>query len=102
MSDVIAGLDLNRLNRIAGHMEDKYLATGKLPCAVTLVAREGRIVWQQAQGLMDVERGKPAQLDTLFRIYSMTKPITSKSIEMQGLAVRWNEWAYFGKTTPVF
>src|SRR5690606_1104121 len=40
MSDVIAGLDLNRLNRIAGHMEDKYLATGKLPCAVTLVARE--------------------------------------------------------------
>lgn len=77
MSDVIAGLDLNRLNRIAGHMEDKYLATGKLPCAVTLVAREGRIVWQQAQGLMDVERGKPAQLDTLFRIYSMTKPITS-------------------------
>src|SRR5690606_16371101 len=42
-SDVVAGLDPSRLNRIAGHMEDKYLATGKLPCAVPLVGREGRI-----------------------------------------------------------
>src|SRR5690606_36996418 len=79
MSDsrIVAGMDVQRLARIGEHMQDKYLTPGKLPCAVTLVAREGRIVWQQAQGLMDVERGKPAQLDTLFRIYSMTKPITS-------------------------
>ena len=76
-SPTIAGMDLQRLNRIADHMESNYLAPGKLPCAVTLVARHGQVVWQRAQGLMDVERAHPAALDTLFRIYSMTKPVTS-------------------------
>lgn len=79
MSDsaVIAGMDTRRLHRIADHLEDNYLSPGKLPCASTLVARHGQIVWQRAQGLRDVERGKPVSKDTLFRIYSMTKPITS-------------------------
>ena len=79
MSDVslVAGMDLHRLNRIADHLENNYLKPGKLPCAATLVARRGQVVWQQSQGLMDVERGKPATQDTLYRIYSMTKPITS-------------------------
>src|SRR5690606_23709711 len=63
--------------RIADHLENNYLNPGKLPCAATLVARRGQIVWQQAQGLMDVERARPATSDTLFRIYSMTKPVTS-------------------------
>lgn len=80
MSEVVAGLDLNRLGRIAEHLEQHYLSPGKLPCAITLVARQGQVVWQQAQGLMDVERGKPATADTLFRIYSMTKPITSVAL----------------------
>lgn len=80
MSEVVAGLDLERLSHIAEHLEHEYLAPGKLPCAVTLVARHGQLVWQQAQGLADVERGIPASTDTLFRIYSMTKPITSVAL----------------------
>lgn len=82
MSDsaVSAGMDTYRLHRIADHLEEKYLRPGKLPCASTLVARHGQIVWQQSQGLMDVERGIPASADTLYRIYSMTKPITSVAL----------------------
>src|SRR5690606_21443427 len=76
-SSLIAGMDLHQLDRIADHLETNYLKPGKLPCTATLVARRGQVVWQQAQGLMDVERGIPAATDTLFRIYSMTKPITS-------------------------
>lgn len=74
---VVAGLSLDRLERIAHHLDTKYLQTGKLPCAVTLVARHGQVVWNRAQGLMDMERNKPARTDTVFRIYSMTKPVTS-------------------------
>ena len=76
-SPLLAGMDVQRLGRIADHLENNYLNPGKLPCAATLVARRGQIVWQQAQGLMDVERARPATSDTLFRIYSMTKPVTS-------------------------
>lgn len=73
----IAGLDLRRLDAIEQFIERDYLQPGRLPGSVTLVARRGEIAWVRAQGLMDVERGTPMQRDTLFRIYSMTKPITS-------------------------
>jgi len=76
-SDSVAGLSLSRLDRITRHFNENYIELGKLPCAVVLVARHGKIIWTSAQGLMDVERNKPAQRDTLFRIYSMTKPLTS-------------------------
>lgn len=74
---IVAGLSLDRLENISRHLDENYIRPGKLPGAVTLVARKGEIAWVKAQGLMDVERGKPAQRDTLFRIYSMTKPVTS-------------------------
>lgn len=79
-SSVIAGIDTRRLRSIADHLENSYLSPGKLPCASTLVARRGQIVWQQSQGLMDVERGISATDDTLYRIYSMTKPVTSVAL----------------------
>jgi CubicO group peptidase (beta-lactamase class C family) len=76
-SVVIAGMCTDRLSRIATHIDQAYIQPGKLPGALTLVARHGKICWLHAQGQMDVERNKPIQRDTLFRIYSMTKPITS-------------------------
>lgn len=75
--NIIAGLSLDRLERITRHLDENYIRPGKLPCAVTLVARHGKVVWTNAQGLMDVERNKLAQRDTIFRVYSMTKPVTS-------------------------
>src|SRR5690554_4121518 len=76
-SNVVAGLSLTRLESISRHLEERYVRPGKFPGAVTLVARRGEIAWVNAQGLMDVERNKPARRDTVFRIYSMTKPVTS-------------------------
>lgn len=76
-SPLIAGLDTGKLARLDSFLEERYIQPGKLPCAVTLVARRGEIAHFSALGLMDVERNKPARRDTLFRIYSMTKPVTS-------------------------
>ncbi|WP_152207823.1 serine hydrolase domain-containing protein [Marinobacter changyiensis] len=76
-TDQIAGLSLAQLDHINAHLERRYIEPGKLPGTLTLVARRGEIACVKAQGLMDVERGKAVSRDTIFRIYSMTKPITS-------------------------
>ncbi|MCK7543933.1 beta-lactamase family protein [Marinobacter bryozoorum] len=76
-SNVVAGLSLDRLENISRHLEERYISAGRFPGAVTLVARRGEVAWVKAQGLMDIERNKPARRDTVFRIYSMTKPVTS-------------------------
>ncbi|OEY67289.1 serine hydrolase domain-containing protein [Marinobacter sp. X15-166B] len=71
------GLAAEQLHNIETHLNKRYIQPGKLPGALTLVARRGQIAYVHAQGLMDVERNKPVRRDTLFRIYSMTKPVTS-------------------------
>jgi CubicO group peptidase (beta-lactamase class C family) len=54
----------------------KYIDTQKVPNLVTLVARHGKIVHYEAQGYMDLESKTPVQKDTIFRLWSNTKPIT--------------------------
>lgn len=76
-SKPVAGLAPDKLANIEQHLDRCYIQPGKLPGALTLVARRGEIACVKAQGLMDVERNKPVCRDTVFRIYSMTKPITS-------------------------
>ena len=75
------GLSSERLERIGTavqrSMDDKRIAG-----AVTLVARHGKVVWFKAQGMADREVGKPMRTDSLFRICSMTKPITSVAVMM--------------------
>lgn len=73
----LAGLSLDRLSTIESHIDRHYIQPGKLPGTLTLVAQRGEIAYIKAQGLMDVERNKAMCRDTIFRIYSMTKPITS-------------------------
>jgi CubicO group peptidase (beta-lactamase class C family) len=77
-----SGLSGPRLQHIDRFIQQKYLDTGKLPCALTLVERNGQIAHSSALGLMDVERNRPLQQDTIFRIYSMTKPLTSLALMM--------------------
>ncbi len=77
-----SGLSPDRLKRIDRFFQETYVDTGKLPGAVTLVARHGEIAHFGAVGMADVERGTPLATDTLFRIYSMTKPITSVAFMM--------------------
>jgi len=77
-----AGLSGPRLQHIDRFLQQKYLDTGKLPCALTLVERNGQVAHFSALGSMDVERNRPLQEDTIFRIYSMTKPLTSLALMM--------------------
>lgn len=76
------GFDAARLARIDAFFADRYLAPGKLPCAMTLVARGGEVAHWGVQGFADLERGAPLAEDTVFRIYSMTKPVTSVALMM--------------------
>ena len=77
-----AGLSGPRLQYIDRFLQQKYLDTGKLPCALTLVERNGEVAHLSTLGRMDVERNRPLQEDTIFRIYSMTKPLTSLALMM--------------------
>jgi CubicO group peptidase (beta-lactamase class C family) len=70
------GFSPSRLTRIRTVMQS-YVDKGKLPGAVTLIARRGQVVHAECFGMRDIEARKPMQLDTLFPIYSMTKPITA-------------------------
>jgi CubicO group peptidase (beta-lactamase class C family) len=66
-----------RLERITEHFDKKYVATGKIAgCQITVV-RGGHVAYYRSLGLMDRERERPTADDTIFRIYSMTKPIAS-------------------------
>jgi len=88
MSAAPASLAPDRLQYLDRFLEQRYLDSARLPCAVTLVEHRGEIAHFSAQGHMDVERKRRVDKDTIFRIYSMTKPITSIAFMMlveQGL-----------------
>ena len=78
-SDV--GFDASRLARIDTHFK-RYVDDGRLPGYLVAVARAGQIVHLSTYGQRDKESGAPVELDTLWRIYSMTKPITSVAAMM--------------------
>lgn len=75
------GLCPERLARVDAWRE-KWVSSGKLPFGITAVMRKGEVVHAGVSGMADVERGVPASLDTIVRIYSMTKPLTSVAIMM--------------------
>ena len=76
------GLSSEGLRRIDHHLVSRYIEPGKIAGALTLVARRGEVAWLSPLGLMDRARKKPMRADTIFRIYSMTKPITSVALMM--------------------
>lgn len=75
------GLSPARLDRLNEAIET-LITDKRIPGAVTLIARNGKIAHFKAQGMMDVEAGQTMRPDALFRIYSMTKPIVSVAIMM--------------------
>jgi CubicO group peptidase (beta-lactamase class C family) len=70
------GFDPERLSRI-DHRMSRYVDEGLLPGWLVTVSRRGKIVHLSTYGQRDLEAGLPVELDTRWRIYSMTKPITS-------------------------
>jgi CubicO group peptidase (beta-lactamase class C family) len=75
------GLSSERLALIGTKLEAD-IAAGKIPGAVVLVARKGKIAYFEAFGMQDKEAGIPLKRDSLFRIYSMTKPFASVAAMM--------------------
>ncbi len=76
------GLSSTRLHRLDAFLSERYIDTGRLPCAHVLVHRRGKTVHETVLGQADRERGVPLRADNLHRIYSMTKPITSVAFMM--------------------
>ena len=75
------GLSAERLARIDDHFRH-YVDDGRLPGYTVAVARYGQVAYLATYGMRDVENAKPTTLDTIYRIYSMTKPITSLALMM--------------------
>jgi CubicO group peptidase (beta-lactamase class C family) len=75
------GLSSERLKRI-GEAVQRHIDAGNVSGAVTLVARKGRIAHFEARGMMDLESKKPMPKDGLFRLASMSKPITGVAVMM--------------------
>ncbi len=75
------GFSPERLVRIHESIQ-RHIDAAEISGAVTLVARRGRIAHFEAHGLMDLESKKPMQKDAIFRLASMSKPVTSVAVLM--------------------
>ncbi len=73
------GVSAERLEEIAPALQN-YVDKGQLPGFLTVIARKGKIAHFQTIGMRDVENKKPVEDNTIFRIYSMSKPITSVAV----------------------
>jgi CubicO group peptidase (beta-lactamase class C family) len=76
------GFSASRLARMDDVMKRRYVDSGQLPGVLTMVYRRGKLVHTGMSGQMDLERGKPMREDAIFRIYSMSKPITAVALMM--------------------
>ena len=74
------GFDPARLERIDTFIKERYLDTGRFPGFSLLISRRGQVAHVSTQGHRNVETGAPMTADTIVRIYSMTKPITSVAL----------------------
>jgi CubicO group peptidase (beta-lactamase class C family) len=106
------GLSAERLGRIETLLRDRYVVTGALPGGHVEVWRRGVRAYSAMVGKMDIARNKPLREDAIYRIYSMTKPITGLALLMlaeQGLVdlndevatyiPQWKNLAVFGGGT---
>jgi CubicO group peptidase (beta-lactamase class C family) len=90
-----AGFDASRLDRITEHLRRSYIEPRKIAGCQTLVARHGHVAYFSSLGDADRERRKPVASDTIFRLFSMTKPITSVAL------MTLYERGYFQLNDPV-
>ena len=88
------GVSAERLERVRPVLQG-YVDDGHLPGFLTVVARRGKIVHFETIGMGDIENNKPVEADTIYRIHSMSKPITSVAVMML------YEEGHFQLDTPV-
>ena len=80
LDPIAAGFDPERLLRISEHVRRNYIDPGKIAGCQTLVARHGTVAYFESLGFADLESAAPLRDDAIFRLYSMTKPITSVAL----------------------
>jgi CubicO group peptidase (beta-lactamase class C family) len=80
VNPVGAGLDERRLERITEHLQHRYIDAGRIAGCQVAVARHGHVGYFRSFGCRDLERSLPVEEDTIWRIYSMTKPITGVAL----------------------
>ena len=81
-AQALQGFDPRRLQRMDEAIARNYVETGAIPGALTMVWRKGELVWRSTSGMIDLGRGLPVREDSIFRLYSMTKPITAVALLM--------------------
>ena len=79
---VAAGLSPARFEVLDHFIQTRYIDSGKIPGALIVIARRGELAHFRTMGMSDVERKLPVREDTIFRLYSMTKPLTSVAFMM--------------------
>jgi CubicO group peptidase (beta-lactamase class C family) len=75
----VSGLSADSLDQAQAKME-AYVDSGELPCVACLVMKDGEIVRQFAYGMANIEEGQPLTDNSIYRIYSMSKPITAAAL----------------------
>ena len=95
------GLSTDALKRVdlAVH---KLIDDGTLAGAVTMVGRRGKVVHESAMGAKNLETGEPLAMDTIFRIFSMTKPVTAVAMMILYDEGRWRPEDPIAKHLPEF
>ncbi len=80
LNPTAAGFDAERLDRIAEHFRTAYVEPGKIAGFQVAVGRRGHLAYRTTVGTMDLETGTPLDDQTIWRLYSMTKPITGVAL----------------------
>jgi CubicO group peptidase (beta-lactamase class C family) len=95
------GMSSERLTRLTDGMK-QFTDQSRLSGTVTMVARQGKIVHFEASGMRDIAAGAPMQKDSIFRIYSMSKPITGVAMMMLFEEGKWQLNDPVSKHIPEF
>jgi len=80
VNPVEAGLDERQLERITEHLQHRYVDAGRIAGCQVAIFRHGQVGYFRSFGLRDLARSLPVEEDTIWRIYSMTKPITGVAL----------------------
>ncbi len=96
-----AGFSAERLKRLDSSMH-ALVDEGKLSGIVTCVARHGKVVHQSAYGRRDIENNKPMEMDSIFRLASMTKPVTGVAMMILYEEGKWHPDDPLAKYFPEF
>jgi CubicO group peptidase (beta-lactamase class C family) len=78
-SNTVAGLSADTL-ALADQKMQSYVDEGKLPCISTMIIKDGKTVHRRTCGLANIEEGRALEEDAIFRIYSMSKPVTAAAL----------------------